>query len=57
MDIMFPSDGKVVGSIPAGSAKNPVHASGRDFYLLPFHSSLFTKNIRTGFLEVISNSE
>ena len=30
------------GSIPGGASKNPVHVSGRDFYLLPFHSSLFT---------------
>ena len=34
------------GSNPGGTSKNPVHESGRDFYLLPLHSSLFTnKNL------------
>lgn len=43
---------EVTGSNPVISSKNPVHDSGRDFYLLPFHSSLFTKyNLVTGFLE------
>ena len=36
--------------------KNPVHDSGRDFYFLTIHFSLFTK-LAFGALEVIGNSE
>ena len=43
---------EVTGSIPVISSKNPVHASGRDFYFLLLTSSLLPQNkIHTGFLE------
>jgi len=32
------------GSSPTGGAKNPVHVSGRDFYLLLLTSSLLLQN-------------
>ena len=38
----------VTGSSPVWGAKNPVHESGRDLYLLPFHSLLFTKKFVNG---------
>ena len=34
---------QVGGSSPVIGTKNPVHESGRDFYLLPIYSSLSTK--------------
>ena len=37
-----------VGSSPTVGAKNPVHISGRDFYLLPLTSSLLPK-LHSGF--------
>ena len=43
---------EVTGSNPVNSSKNPVHESGRGFYLLPLLSSLFTKIFCTGFLKV-----
>ena len=42
---------EVTSSNLVSSSKNPVHESGRDFYLLPFHSSLFTKNFLYGIFE------
>ena len=39
------------GSSPVSGTKNPVHASGRDFYFLLLTSSLLPQNkIYTGFL-------
>ena len=35
---------EVTSSILVSSSKNPVHASGRDFYFFTLHFSLFTKN-------------
>ena len=45
------------GSKLLGKLKNPVHVSGRDFYLLPLHSSLFTKKFERDFWKVRGNSE
>ena len=42
---------EVTGSTPVSSSKNPVHASGRDFYFLLLTSSLLPKTkFFTGFL-------
>ena len=40
---IFSPEGRKCTSSPTRGAKNPVHESGRDFYLLPIYSSLFTK--------------